>query len=184
VVGCLKGGLETLVGRTDMHILIFLLIQWVGLLWNIKFLPQILFGDLQMCLQSDYEKLILMGHQSWLWACLAMFLITTFGALVLPSLLRNKSSLMLVYPKYIEFWKLGTAQNETYEMKMKPYVEYWEDILLHLLSPYPVKMPFFWKGFGCQVIGNPIVLGLHCQPLLLVLIQKTQFNAFIVGQGR
>ncbi len=137
-----------------------------------------------MCLQSDYEKLILMGHQSWLWACLAMFLITTFGALVLPSLLRNKSSLMLVYPKYIEFWKLGTAQNETYEMKMKPYVEYWEDILLHLLSPYPVKMPFFWKGFGCQVIGNPIVLGLHCQPLLLVLIQKTQFNAFIVGQGR
>jgi hypothetical protein len=30
--------------------------------------------------------------------------------------------------KYVDFWKVGIAQNVTYEMKMKPYVEYWEDI--------------------------------------------------------
>jgi hypothetical protein len=38
-----------------------------------------------------------------------MFIIAPFGALVLPVLLRNKSSLVLVYPKYIDFWKLGIA---------------------------------------------------------------------------
>jgi hypothetical protein len=113
-----------------------------------------------------------------------MFLIAPFGALVLPGLLRNKSSLVPVYPKYIYFWKLGIAQSVTYEMTMKPYVEYWEDILLYLLGPYPIKVPFFWKGFGCQTIGDPTILGFCCQPLLLVLIQSTQFNAFIVGQRR
>jgi len=26
--------------------------------------------------------------------------------------------------KYVDFWKVGIAQSSTYEMKMKPYVEY------------------------------------------------------------
>jgi hypothetical protein len=34
--------------------------------------------------------------------------------------------------KYVDFWKVGIAQNLTYEMKMKLHMEYWEDILLHL----------------------------------------------------
>jgi hypothetical protein len=33
--------------------------------------------------------------------------------------------------KYMDFWKVGIAQSSTYEIKMKLYVEYWEDILLH-----------------------------------------------------
>jgi hypothetical protein len=40
--------------------------------------------------------------------------------------------------RYVEFWKCGIDQNITYVMKMTSYVEYWEDILLHLsksLSP-------------------------------------------------
>jgi len=34
--------------------------------------------------------------------------------------------------KYVDFWKVGIAQSPAYEMKMKPYVEYWENVLLHL----------------------------------------------------
>jgi hypothetical protein len=34
--------------------------------------------------------------------------------------------------KYVEFWKQDIDQNTTYAMKMVMYVEYWEDILLHL----------------------------------------------------
>jgi hypothetical protein len=26
--------------------------------------------------------------------------------------------------KYVDFWKVGIAQSSTYEMKMRPYVEY------------------------------------------------------------
>jgi hypothetical protein len=59
------------------------------------------------------------------------------------------------------FWKVGTAQSATYEMKMKPYVEYWEHILLHLSKPLTVKVPLFWRGFGLQVIGDPIIPRLH-----------------------
>jgi hypothetical protein len=43
-----------------------------------------------MCLQLDYEKLTLMGHQSCLWVCLAMFLTSPFGALILLGMLREK----------------------------------------------------------------------------------------------
>ncbi len=34
--------------------------------------------------------------------------------------------------KYMEFWKQSIEQNATYKMKMIPYVEYWENVLLHL----------------------------------------------------
>jgi len=39
------------------------------------------------------------------------------------------------------------AQNLTYEMKMKPYVEYWDDILLHLSRPLPLKGATILEGF-------------------------------------
>ncbi len=35
----------------------------------------------------------------------------------------------------MDFWKVGIAQSVDYEMKMKLYVEYQEDILLHLSKP-------------------------------------------------
>jgi len=34
--------------------------------------------------------------------------------------------------KYMDFYKVGIAQSSTYEMKVQSYVEYSEDILLHL----------------------------------------------------
>jgi hypothetical protein len=33
-----------------------------------------------------------------------------------------------------------------------------------------VFQKFFWRGYGCQAIGDPTILGLHWEPLLLVLI--------------
>jgi len=41
--------------------------------------------------------------------------------------------------KYMDFWKVGIAQNSTYEMKVKMCVEYWEDVLLHLSKPLPFQ---------------------------------------------
>ncbi len=38
-------------------------------------------------------------------------------------------------------------QSSTYEMKMKPYVEYWKDILLHLSRPFPPQSTIFLEGF-------------------------------------
>jgi hypothetical protein len=42
-------------------------------------------------------------------------------------------------------------------------------------------VPPFWKVSGHQVIGDPTTLGFCCWSLLLVLIQRTQFNALIVS---
>jgi len=63
--------------------------------------------------------------------------------------------------KYVDFWKVGVAQSSTYEMKMKPYVKYWEDILSRPLLPQSTT---FWRGYGLQAIGGLIMLGFHCQP--------------------
>jgi hypothetical protein len=49
--------------------------------------------------------------------------------------------------KYVDFWKVGIAQSSTYEMKMKPYVEYWEDVLLHLSRPLPLQSTTLLEGF-------------------------------------
>jgi len=64
--------------------------------------------------------------------------------------------------KYVDFWKVGIAQNATYEMKMKSYVEYWEDILLHLSRPLSRQSATLFEGFGLQVIVDPTILRLHC----------------------
>ncbi len=47
---------------------------------------------------------------------------------------------------------MGIAQSATYEMKMKSYVEYWEDILLHLLKPFPIQSATLLEGF--LALGN------------------------------
>jgi hypothetical protein len=49
--------------------------------------------------------------------------------------------------KYMDFWKVGIVQSSTYEMKMKPYVEYWEDVLLHLSRPLPSQSTTILEGF-------------------------------------
>jgi hypothetical protein len=49
--------------------------------------------------------------------------------------------------KYMDFWNVGIAQSSTYEMKMRPYVEYWEDILLHLLRSLPLQSTTLLEGF-------------------------------------
>jgi hypothetical protein len=49
--------------------------------------------------------------------------------------------------KYVDLWKVEIAQNLKYEMKMKLYVEYWEDILLHLSRPLPPQSVILMEGF-------------------------------------
>ncbi len=47
---------------------------------------------------------------------------------------------------------------------------------------YLVKMPLFWRVSSLQIIGDLTTPRFHCWPLLLALIQKTQFDILIVGQ--
>jgi hypothetical protein len=47
----------------------------------------------------------------------------------------------------MDFWKVGFAQNSTYKMKVKLYVEYWEDVLLHLSRPLQPKSTTLLEGF-------------------------------------
>jgi hypothetical protein len=47
----------------------------------------------------------------------------------------------------VDLWKVGIAQNAIYEIKMKLYVEYWEDILLHLSRPLPRQSATLLEGF-------------------------------------
>jgi hypothetical protein len=54
--------------------------------------------------------------------------------------------------KYVDFWKVGIAQSSTYEMKMKSYVECWEDVLLHLSKPLPLQSITLLEGFWASSI--------------------------------
>ncbi len=56
--------------------------------------------------------------------------------------------------KYVEFWKQGIEQNTTYAMKMNPYVDYWEDVLLQLSKPLPAQRSTLLEGFWLPTIGN------------------------------
>jgi hypothetical protein len=60
-----------------------------------------------MHFQLDCGKLILMGHQSCMWAWLALFLIAPFRTLILLSLLRDKSLLVPIYPNTWIFGRLA-----------------------------------------------------------------------------
>ncbi len=44
-------------------------------------------------------------------------------------------------------WKQGIDQNTTYAMKMALYIEYWEDILLHLSKPLLPQSSTLLEGF-------------------------------------
>jgi hypothetical protein len=76
--------------------------------------------------------------------------------------------------KYMDFLKVGIAQSSTYEMKMKPYAKYWEDILLHgcvlniheSLLPHHSAMPTF----------NPIQLLAPLEPIVII-----NFNLHMVS---
>jgi len=49
--------------------------------------------------------------------------------------------------KYMDFWKVGIVQSPTYEMKMKLYVEYQENVLLHLSKLLPLQNTTLLEGF-------------------------------------
>jgi hypothetical protein len=49
--------------------------------------------------------------------------------------------------KYMDFSKVGIAQSSTYGMKMKLYVEYYEDVLLHLSKQLPPQSITLLEGF-------------------------------------
>jgi hypothetical protein len=54
----------------------------------------------------------------------------------------------------VEFWKVGIPQSAPYEMKMKPYVDYWEDILLHLSIPLSHQRCFEHGGIMFLISKN------------------------------
>jgi hypothetical protein len=61
--------------------------------------------------------------------------------------LEKKKFINAAQSKYVEFWKQGIDQNTTYAMMMASYVEYWEDILLHLSKLLPPQSSTLLEGF-------------------------------------
>jgi hypothetical protein len=49
--------------------------------------------------------------------------------------------------KYVEFWKQFIEQSVTYVIKTSPYVDYWEDVLLHLSKPLLIQRSILLEGF-------------------------------------
>jgi hypothetical protein len=49
--------------------------------------------------------------------------------------------------QYMDFWKMGVVQSSTYEIEMNPYVDYWEDVLLHFSRPLPPQSTTLLEGF-------------------------------------
>jgi hypothetical protein len=80
----------------------------------------------------------------------------------------------------LDFWRVGIAQNLAYEMKMKVYMEYWEDIVLHLLRSLPPQSPTLLEGFWPSSNQRSNYAKLCCQLLWKLLMQKIQFNFLIV----
>jgi hypothetical protein len=61
---------------------------------------------------------------------------------------KRQKSMSAKLSKYVDFWKANIAQNATYEMKMKSYVEIGRISYYICQNAYPIKVPFFWRGFG------------------------------------
>jgi hypothetical protein len=93
----------------------------------------------------DYGKLIETSHQSCLLEFQALFYTAQFGNDT-SRLVERKKFISFGLSKYVDFWNVGIAQRSTHEMKMK-YVEYWEDILLHLSRLLLPQRTTLLKGF-------------------------------------
>jgi hypothetical protein len=147
VLGCLKNGLEMLVGHIDMHLFRFIinLLGWLMMQYKVSPIDPI---------RSPID-----GPPIRLWK------VNPNGS---PKLHAKVPSLVLYCPiwgndasrsmekkkfisfrlsKYVDFWKVSIVQSSTYEMKMKPYVEYWENILLHLSRPLPPQSTTILEDF-------------------------------------
>ncbi len=98
------------------------------------------------------------------------------------SLMERKKLIRFGLSKYVDFEKVGIAQSSTYEVKMKPYVEYWKDILLHLSKPLPPQSTTLLEGFWPSSDWRFNYVRIHCQPWLTLLTYKFQFKFLIVDQ--
>jgi hypothetical protein len=97
-------------------------------------------------------------------------------------LMERKKLIRFGLSKYVDFEKVGIAQSSTYEVKMKPYVEYWKDILLHLSKPLPPQSTTLLEGFWPSSDWRFNYVRIHCQPWLTLLTYKFQFKFLIVDQ--
>jgi hypothetical protein len=71
---------------------------------------------------------------------------------------------------------------------MSLYVDYWEDVLLHLSKPLPIQRPTFLEGFGPSnnwklnyvrvelPFAKPVV---DLENLVILLVEKPHFFTYI-----
>jgi hypothetical protein len=146
VVGCLKDGLETLVGHTNMHIFKFFAdsMGWPVMQYNVS--PTNLVRS-----PADVPPIRLWktnpdGSPMLPTSMLSLIIYCPIWGIDPSKFVERQKFISASLPKYVDFWKVGIARNVTYEMKMAPYVEYWEDILLHLSRPSPCQSAILLEG--------------------------------------
>jgi hypothetical protein len=147
VLGYLRGGLESLVGHIDVHLFRFFVDLFGWPMMQYKVSP------------TNNVWSPTKGPPIQLWKANAN------GSLKLPikvpnpipyhpiwghdvvRLVEREKFINARLSKYVEFWKQCIDQNTTYAMKMNLYVDYWEDVLLHLPKPLPTRRSILLEGF-------------------------------------
>ncbi len=164
VLGCLKDGLKMLVGHTDdMHMFRFFvdLSGWammqykvspIDLVWSLVNGPPIRLWKTNL----DNSPKLPIGVPN-------LVLYRPIWGNDASRSLKKEKFISSRVSKYMDFGKVGIAQNSTYEMKMKLYVEYWEMFCCICQDHYCFKVQFFWRASNLRIIRGLTLLGLHCQ---------------------
>jgi len=146
VVGYLKDGFEMLVGHTNMHIFKFFVDStgWPITQYNVS--PTNLVQSPVDVLPIRLWKANLDGSPKLPTNMPSPVLYCPIWGIDPSKFVERQKFINVGLSKYVDVWKVSIAQNVTYEMKIKPYVDYWEGILLHLSRPLPCQSAILLEG--------------------------------------
>ncbi len=158
----MKDGLETLVGHTDMHMFRFFVdsLGWPIMQYKVSPPDNVRSPTYELPIKLwksnlDGSPKLPTRVPSPIPYC------QIWGNDALRSV-EKKKFISVGLSKYVEFWKQGIDQNTTYVMKMASYIEYWEDISLHLSKPLLLQSSTLLEGFGFQATRGLTMPRFHC----------------------
>ncbi len=147
VLGCLKDGLAMLVGNTNMHLFRFFVdsLGWLMMQYKVSPINHVwnpIDGPLIRLWKTNLDNSTKLPTR-----VPSPILYRPIWGNDASRLMEKEKFISFGLSKYMDFQKVDIAQSSTYEMKMKLYVEYWEDVLLHLSILLPLQNITLLEGF-------------------------------------